>query len=380
VDFAMLAVIALAGLVGPILAYPQGWHVPVVIGELLVGIILGRTGVGYLNASDPTFSFFAEVGFGLVMFVAGTHVPIRDPSLQESLGRGTARAVLVGAGSAVLGVLLASTFGTGHAALYAVLMASSSAALILPIIDSLELHGDHVLHLLPQVAIADAACIVALPLAIDPGHVGRAGLGALTIILGGVVLFGALSFLERKGYRHRLHHVSEERHFALELRISLMILFSLAAVAGRSHVSVMLAGFVFGLAVAAVGEPRRLARQLFAVTEGFFAPLFFVWLGASLDLRALGTRPTLILLGLLLGAGALLSHSLTRLAGQPLNLSSLAAAQLGVPVAAATLGTSLKVLQPGESAALILGALVTIAAATIAGGLAARKQRVNTPG
>ena len=379
-DFAMLAVIALAGLVGPILAYPQGWHVPVVIGELLVGIILGRTGVGYLNASDPTFSFFAEVGFGLVMFVAGTHVPIRDPSLQESLGRGTARAVLVGAGSAVLGVLLASTFGTGHAALYAVLMASSSAALILPIIDSLELHGDHVLHLLPQVAIADAACIVALPLAIDPGHVGRAGLGALTIILGGVVLFGALSFLERRGYRHRLHHVSEERHFALELRISLMILFSLAAVAGRSHVSVMLAGFVFGLAVAAVGEPRRLARQLFAVTEGFFAPLFFVWLGASLDLRALGTRPTLILLGLLLGAGALLSHSLTRLAGQPLNLSSLAAAQLGVPVAAATLGTSLKVLQPGESAALILGALVTIAAATIAGGLAARKQRVNTPG
>ncbi len=377
-DFAMLAVIALAGLVGPILAYPQGWHVPVVIGELLVGIILGRTGVGYLNASDPTFSFFAEVGFGLVMFVAGTHVPIRDPSLQESLGRGTARAVLVGAGSAVLGVLLASTFGTGHAALYAVLMASSSAALILPIIDSLELHGDHVLHLLPQVAIADAACIVALPLAIDPGHVGRAGLGALTIILGGVVLFGALSFLERNGYRHRLHHVSEERHFALELRISLMILFSLAAVAGRSHVSVMLAGFVFGLAVAAVGEPRRLARQLFAVTEGFFAPLFFVWLGASLDLRALGTRPTLILLGLLLGAGALLSHSLTRLAGQPLNLSSLAAAQLGVPVAAATLGTSLKVLQPGESAALILGALVTIAAATIAGGLAARKQRVNT--
>ena len=376
----MLAVIALAGLVGPILAYPQGWHVPVVIGELLVGIILGRTGVGYLNASDPTFSFFAEVGFGLVMFVAGTHVPIRDHSLQESLGRGTARAVLVGAGSAVLGVLLASTFGTGHAALYAVLMASSSAALILPIIDSLELHGDHVLHLLPQVAIADAACIVALPLAIDPGHVGRAGLGALTIILGGVVLFGALSFLERKRYRHRLHHVSEERHFALELRISLMILFSLAAVAGRSHVSVMLAGFVFGLAVAAVGEPRRLARQLFAVTEGFFAPLFFVWLGASLDLRALGTRPTLILLGLLLGAGALLSHSLTRLAGQPLNLSSLAAAQLGVPVAAATLGTSLKVLQPGESAALILGALVTIAAATIAGGLAARKQRVNTPG
>jgi len=168
--FTMLAVIVLAGLVGPLLAYPEGWHVPVVVGELFVGILLGRTGLGYLNAADPTFSFLAEVGFGLVMFVAGTHVPVRDPSLQGSLGRGTARAAMVGAGSAVLGVVLAWTFGTGHAALYAVLMASSSAALILPIIDSLQLHGDQILQLLPQVAIADAVCIIALPLAIDSAH------------------------------------------------------------------------------------------------------------------------------------------------------------------------------------------------------------------
>jgi len=378
-DFTVLAVIVLAGLVGPLLALPRSWHVPVVVGELLMGILLGRTGLGYLNASDTTFSFLAEVGFGLVMFVVGTHVPVRDVRLRRSLGRGTARAVLVGAGSAVLGVLLATAFGTGHAALYAVLMASSSAALILPIIDSLGLGGPHVLQLLPQVAIADAVCIVALPLAIDPGHAGRAALGALAVILTGVVIFAVLFLLERKGFRHRLHRVSEQRHFALELRISLMILFSLAAVASRSHVSIMLAGFVFGLAVAAIGEPRRLARQLFAVTEGFFGPLFFVWLGASLDLRALGAQPALILLGLLLGLGAVLSHSLARITGQPLSLSSLAAGQLGVPVAAAALGTSLNVLEPGEPAALVLGALVTVAAAAIAGGAAARQGQVSSP-
>jgi len=378
-DFSVLAVIVLAGLVGPLLALPRGWHVPVVVGELLVGIILGRTGLGYLDASDTTFSFLAEVGFGLVMFVVGTHVPVRDLNLRLSLGRGTARAVLVGAGSAILGVLLAAAFGTGHAALYAVLMASSSAALILPIIDSLGLGGPHVLQLLPQVAIADAVCIVALPLAIDPPHAGRAALGALTVILSGVAVFAILFLLERKGFRRRVHRVSEERHFALELRISLMVLFSLAAVATRSHVSIMLAGFVFGLAVAAVGQPRRLARQLFAVTEGFLGPLFFVWLGASLDLRALGAHPALILLGLLLGMGAVLSHSLARLTGQPLSVSALAAGQLGVPVAAAALGTSLSVLQPGEPAALVLGALVTIAAATIAGGLAFRQGQISSP-
>ncbi|HXR67077.1 MAG TPA: cation:proton antiporter [Dermatophilaceae bacterium] len=372
-DFAMLALVVLAGLVGPLLAVPRAWHMPVVVGELLVGIILGRTGLGYLDASEPTFSFLGEVGFGLVMFVVGSHVPVRDVHLRQGLGRGTVRAVLVGAGSVALGVLLAAAFGTGHAALYAVLMASSSAALILPIIDSLGLGGEQVLQLLPQIAIADAACIVAVPLAIDPAHAGRAALGALAVILSGVAIFALLSLLERKGLRHRLHRLSEQRHFALELRISLVILFSLSALATRSHVSIMLAGFVFGLALTAVGPPRRLARQLFAVTEGFFGPLFFVWLGASLDLRALGSRPGLILLGLLLGVGAVLSHSLTRLTGQPLSLSSLASAQLGVPVAAATVGTSLNILQPGEPAALVLGALVTIAAATIAGGAAVRQ-------
>jgi Kef-type K+ transport system membrane component KefB len=379
VDFTVLAVIVLAGLVGPLLALPRGWHVPVVVGELLMGVLLGGTGLGYLNASNTTFTFLAEIGFGLVMFVVGTHVPVRDVRLRRSLGRGAARAVLVGAGSALLGVLLATAFGTDHAALYAVLMASSSAALILPIIDSLDLGGPHVLQLLPQVAIADAVCIVALPLAIDPGHAGRAALGALAVILTGVVIFAILFVLERKGFRHRLHRVSEQRHFALELRISLMILFSLAAVASRSHVSIMLAGFVFGLAVAAIGEPRRLARQLFAVTEGFLGPLFFVWLGASLDLGALGAQPSLILLGLLLGLGAVLSHSLARITGQPLSMSSLAAGQLGVPVAAAALGTSLNVLEPGEPAALVLGALVTVAVAAIAGGAAVRQGHVSSP-
>jgi hypothetical protein len=41
-----------------------------------------------------------------------------------------------------------------------------------------------------------------------------------------------------------------------------VILFTLAAVAVNTHVSIMLAGFSYGLAVSGIGEPRRLARQL----------------------------------------------------------------------------------------------------------------------
>ena len=120
----------------------------------------------------------------------------------------------------------------------------------------------------------------------------------------------------------------------------------------------MLAGFAFGLVIALVVK-RRLARQLFGITEGFFSPLFFVWLGASLQVRELGfdTR-NFILLGLGLGIGAVLAHCAGRLLGQPLTLAVLSAAQLGVPVAAATIGTEKHLLATGESAALMFGALL----------------------
>jgi len=373
VTFTQLAVIGAIGLLGPLLAYPRGWHQPIVLGELLAGIVIGRTGLGYLDAGDDTFTFLADIGFALVMFVAGTHVPVRDPALRPALRGGLVRAVLIGVLAALGGWLIALATGVPHGALYAVLLASSSAALILPIIDSLRLGGPRILGLLPQIAVADSACIVALPLAIDPHHALRAAGGAAAVVAAAAVVFVILLAAERRGLQRRVHRISEDRLFAAELRIQLIILFALAGLAVATHVSIMLAGFSFGLAVTAVGEPRRLAKQLFALTEGFFSPLFFVWLGAGLDLRAFGSHPGMVGLGIALGLAAALTHVVGgRLLGQPVAYGLLACAQLGVPVAAATIGSQLGVLRAGESSALMLGALITIGLAVLGGGLATR--------
>jgi len=372
VSFALLALICVAGLLGPLLAVSHRWGAPVVVGELLVGIALGPMGLDQLQSTEPTFALLANVGFALVMFVAGSHVPIGDHRLRRGLPVGLMRAVAVAAAAVPLALVIARTFGTGHSMLYAVLLSSSSAALILPIIDALHLEGTPILQLLPQVATSDVACIVVLPLAMDPAHALSAVWGALAIVACTVVLFVTLRFVERRGWRRGLHRLSERRKFALELRINMAVLFGLAAIAQLTRVSIMLAGFAFGLAVAAAGEPRRLARQLFAITEGFFGPLFFIWLGTSLDLHALAHRTQLIGLGAALGVGAAATHLVPRLMGQPVSLGALASAQLGVPVAAAALGTRSHLLAAGEPAALVLGALITIAIASVAATRAAR--------
>ncbi|QNE46771.1 cation:proton antiporter [Glaciihabitans sp. INWT7] len=371
-SFTLLALIVLVGLLGPLLAGRESWHLPGVVGELLGGLLVGASGFRLLDSTEPTFTLLANVGFALVMFVVGSHVPLREATIRRAFGRGALGAALVGMVAALAGIGLAALFGTGHAALYGVVIASSSAALVLPIVGSLKL-GDTT-QLVAQVAIADAVCIVALPLAIDPARALTTGIGAIAVVGAAAILFFVLRSLDRNGLRKRVHRLSERRKFALELRINLLLLFGLAALAQFAQVSVLLAGFLLGLVVAAIGEPQRLARQLFGITEGFFGPLFFVWLGASISLSDLGRHPGMILLGVCLGAAAILSHLAARVISQPVLLGVMAAGQLGVPIAAAALGTQLRLLQPGEDAALLLGALLTIAATTVAASIRARRQ------
>src|SRR5206468_2934329 len=141
---------------------------------------------------------------------------------------------------------------------------------------------------------------------------GRRALGALAVVGAAVAIYFLFASVERRGMRKRLHRLSQRRALALELRISLLVLFALAALATSTGTSIMLAGFSLGVAVAAVGEPRRLARQLFGIADGFLAPLFFVWLGASLDVRALGTHLSYIALGAILGGAAIVAHVVMR--------------------------------------------------------------------
>ena len=373
---ASLALIVAVGLLGPLLSARSVWHVPVVVGELAGGILIGDTGLRLIDPRAPDLHLLANIGFGLTMVVVGSQIPVRDPRLRSRTGAlGVAGAAVAGAASAVLGLALATAFGTGHAAVYGIVLASSSAAVVLPMLTSLGLSMGGLGQLVTQIAVADVVCVIALPFVVAPSHAGSAAVGALVIAAVSVALVAALSRLGRSGVRRRAHAYSERRRFALELRLSLLVLFGFAAVAQLAQLSIMLAGFALGLVLSAVGEPHRLARQLFGMTEGFFGPLFFVWLGASLDIRGLGGHPAMVLLGLALGAGAVIAHGASRAVGLAWEQAIASAGQLGVPVAAVTLGVQTGALLPGEGPAILVGALLTIAAAALGLGRVAGRMR-----
>ena len=141
-SFATLALIGLIALLGPLLALPDRWHLPLLLGELAAGVgVRPDRPAGAARSTTRRSTSSANIGFGLIMFVAGTRVPLRDPQLRTGLAVGSVRAVGIGVIAIPLGLGTSAIFGTGHAALYAVLIASSSAALVLPIVDSLQLGG-----------------------------------------------------------------------------------------------------------------------------------------------------------------------------------------------------------------------------------------------
>ena len=361
--FGVLALIVLAGLAGPLLALGRQALIPVVVGELLAGVVIGTSGFRWLDPAEPTTAFLAEVGFAMLMFAAGMNVPLRQPGLLSGLRRGGVTAVIATLLALPFGIAAARATGTHHAAIYALLLASGSAAILLPALEERRLLDDpRALTVMAQVALADVAAIVALPLVLDPGKALEAALGGVLVAGCILLLYGVTRLLDHRPWVRQVRLWSKKRGWALDLRLSLLVLFGLAWAAERSGTSVLIAGFGVGLMVAAIGGPKRLSRQVAGVAQGFMVPLFFVVLGARIDLRALGRHPSLIVLAALLvalnAAVHLLAAFLTR---QPLAAGLAATAQLGVPAAVVTLGLQRNILTAGEGSAIVAAALASLA-------------------
>jgi Kef-type K+ transport system membrane component KefB len=209
--------------------------------------------------------------------------------------------------------------------------------------------------------VADVGTIVPVPLVMDPSKAVRAGLGAVAVIAAGAVVWVIARVLASQQWVHGLRDESAPKAWALDLRVSLVAVFALCALATTIGTSIMIAGFAAGLVVAAEGGPSRLNDQMSGVAQGFLVPIFFVVLGASLNVRALVQTPKSLELAAALIVGLIATHVIAAKAMRaPLSTGLIVAAQLGVPASVAKIGLAAHVLKPGQAAAVIVAALVSL--------------------
>ncbi|MBW0113868.1 cation:proton antiporter [Pseudonocardia abyssalis] len=378
-SFVLLALLVAAGLAGPALAGLPRVGLPLVVGEIAAGVLLGRTGLGIVDPAEPTTAFLSEVGFAMLMFVLGTHLPLRDAGLRRALRPAALGTLLMLALAVPAGFALTSV-GPDRPLVLAVVVATSSAAVALPILRSRAGQPPTTAFAVTWIALTDVVTVLAVPVVLATGSLGSVLLGGGLVLLAGGAVFLALRWWRRTARGHALRRRSKRRGWALDLRLGLAVLFALAALATAFGTSILIAGFTAGVVLAATGEPHRLAQQLVGIAEGFLVPLFFVTLGARLEFRALfGSGRALLLAAGLVAAAVLLHVLVAVLLRRPAAVGLLATAALGVPSAVVSIGLTQGVLDPAQAAAIITAALVSIAVSTAGGTLLARRETGDLP-
>jgi Kef-type K+ transport system membrane component KefB len=379
-SFGILTLIVACGLTGPLIAGATRLAVPVVVGEIAAGVVVGQTGLREIDPADPTVVFLSAVGFAMLMFIVGTHLPLRDPGLRRALRTAAVAGVLSFAIAVPGGWLVARASGVGHPAVFALLLAASSSAVVMPIVQERGLTGEEMLVATTWIALVDIASIVALPVALEPSRALKIGGGGVAVTVVAIAVFGIVHVTRNDRVITVLRRGSQQRGWALDLRLSLFALFGLAALATSFGTSTLIAGFGAGMIVALAGEPRRLTQQLVGLAEGFFVPLFFVTLGAKLDFRSLAqSRSDVALVGMLFAAIVLCHIAVARVMRMPFGAGLLASAQLGLPAGVVALGLTEHILKAGQGAAIIAAALLSLGASAAGAVLLSRRPGAAPP-
>jgi len=375
-SFGTLALVGLCGLFGPLLSAPSRGAIPVVVGEIAAGVVIGTTGLRAINTGNATLSFLSDIGFAMLMFSAGLNVPLHEGRIRASLGRGALAAGLVGVLAVGAAQLVSLIGAVGHPAVFAVMIASGSAAIVLPVIQDRGLTGPAVLTVIAQVTVADVAATIAIPFVLRPGKAAEVAGGTALIVLALFAMYGFAHLSRGTAPVQALRAQGKQRRWAIDLRLALLGLFILCWIAERTGTSLLIAGFGAGLMVAWLGGPKRLSTEVVGVAGGFFVPLFFVVLGARIDLRGVFEHPSLLALAFALAAATTVVHLIAaRLTRQPIASGLLASAQLGVPSAIVALGLSEHVISTSQGAAIITAAMFSLAVCATGAALMASANR-----
>jgi len=342
---------------------------PSVLGELLAGLVLGPTLLDLTHLPimqdahlTEVLVMLGELGVLLLMFIAGLELHFSD------LVKNTRVSVLAG----VLGVIFPVGLGWGVGVLFGLetraaiflglILGATSVSISAQTLMELDVLRTRVgLGLLGAAVFDDIFVILLLSTALAIFS-GGGGLASVLLVflrillyLAGSVAFGlwALPWLARRVTRLPVSQA------ALSLALVILFLYGLAAevVGGMAAIT---GAFLAGLMFARTPEKEQIEHGVRSLAYGLFAPVFFVSMGLSINLREIDSSALLLLLAIVIIGilGKLVGSGLgARLAGfsahESLQLGAgmISRGEVGLIVASIGLGEGY--VQAGEFSAVV---------------------------
>lgn len=374
----LLVVVGLAFVIPFIVAQIKFVRVPIVVGEIVVGILIGKSGFDLIHI-NPTLSFLSTFGLAYLMFLSGLEIDFKllFPSAPLRRTKGARiHPVIIGSGMFLL-VLIISSIASWYMYIRGIIispylmpliLSSSSLAVAVPILKEsgalANLYGQVVLT---SALISDFVTMVLITLVVSLMAGGVSSELFLTLILF-VALFLFYHGAKRL-FRLKILDELEQATAQIGVRGALTLMLIFVALAEWIGTEAILGSFLAGVVIAMLGqeESASMRRNLDVLGYGFFIPIFFITVGANLELEAVFARPeSIIVVPLLL----VLLYPMQIAASLPLRMLGFAwketvaagvllAARLSLPIAAADIGLRLGVISPAVQAGIIVVAVIS---------------------
>jgi len=362
--FAIVTVAAIAAIT--VAAVPKRFAPPVVVIELVMGILIGPEILG-LAHSDDFVEFFSNLGLGMLFFFAGYEIDFQRikgaPLRLGAFGWLLSVVLAYGLGGilAAAGVIVSFLY-TGSA------MATTAIGTLIPILrDNGELKTRFGTHLLAAGGAGEFGPILLVTLVLSTTNPFREAAILLAFVALALVLALASVRYAWRGWPalERTFEASSQ----LAVRVTVVLVFGLVLLAGTLGLDILLGGFVAGMITRLALKGHELQvfeSKLTAVGFGFFVPFFFVTSGIEFNLAALGSAEAIaklfLFLGLFLvvrGVPAMLLYRSVLSVRDRAALAFYSATELPLVVAITTIATDQGHMKTSTAAGLVGAAMLS---------------------
>jgi CPA2 family monovalent cation:H+ antiporter-2 len=305
------AVIMIVSAVMALLSYK--FKQPIVIGYILAGMIIGPyTPPFSLIRNINILNLFAEIGIILLLFVVGMEFPIEK---LKKIGRTAIIIAMSEAlGTFVVGLVVGVQvlhYSFSNSLFLALAVSVTSTVIVMRILEELDMVKDQASTLILGVAVIEDIVIISM-LAILQSTTstggGQLSIGDLAISILSVLAFiGGVLFIGSKIVPKFVNYIGSTNQPDLLIVAILGVAFGLSFVAYEIGISVATGAFFAGVLIAE-SKVHSVTKVLATPIRDMFAALFFVSVGALMDIRLL---PQFIVPVIVLAGASIMAKFLT---------------------------------------------------------------------
>lgn len=378
-EFFSLVIVVVAAFLTPIIVNRLNvTFLPVVVAEILMGIIIGNSFLGLVH-KDEMLNILSTLGFIFLMFLSGLEIDFsafkKDTRKRQGIDKNEKNlpshlqlALTVFSLIMVLSIILAFAFKwlgfVDDVLLMVIIISTISLGVVVPTLKEMNIMRTTIGQFILLVAVlADLFTMVLLTI-----YGGINGEGGGSIWLSAIlIVFTAIFYLlgsvfKRLNFMQRLMGGTTQ----IGIRAIFALIILLVALAEGVGAEYILGAFLAGVVVSLLKPDEEIIHTLDSFGYGFFIPIFFIMVGVDLDIPSLIKEPSLLIIIPILILSFIISKLIPVLfirrwfdTKTTIASAFLLTSTLSLVIAAAKIAEELKAITSEMSGILILSAIIT---------------------